>query len=421
MGNLAIYVLVFALCYILFCGLMLYFCFMADAESSEVAYLVQVALPAKIERMVSKIVGKKNMGFIDALRDRFLVFLYLFVVLGCWSVVFSYVYPSITESASVSNVHKYIGGLVFIACFGSWRLASVSSPGFVTAKTFKRYDHYAYDPFLFPPNRRCQSTNLIRIPRSKFDRIKYNRNVPRYDHFCGWVFNTIGEENYRWFLLGEIREKKLLEITFFDRKTGDSVESSWIPRRSLLGCIRISRVCMFLNCCLSRLQCQKVHLTSINQTTNENGKWSDVKRWHKAQKKKYEDAIKSGLIKPEDSTDLLPEAQEAVVDDDGDVTCTGASSATKEKPSEQALEEEYIDPGPVPKNVHDRGFTENWKEVLFPISLRKDALAFGGYSKPPRNTADNPKERKTVPPPRSTAGNPNEKKPVPPSSKRKET
>ncbi len=37
-------------------------------------------------------------------------------------------------------------------------------------------------------------------------------------------------------------------------------------------------------------------------------------------------------------------------------------------------------------NVYDKGFLENWKEVLFPMSLRKDALEKGGYSRPTRTT-----------------------------------
>jgi hypothetical protein len=242
------HLILFIIVYIFFCGFTLHLCFFADAETSDMAYLIQIAIPTKAWNQINKVVGEKNMGFIDALKDRFLIFVYLFVVLGVWTVVFWYVYPSITESSSVSNVHKYIGCVVFVACFGSWRLTSKASPGFVTAKTFKQYDHYPYDHLLFVPNRRCQSTNLIRIPRSKFDRIKYKRIVPRYDHFCGWVYNTIGGENYRWFLLfllihvvmcgygstvcmllfrGEIKEKRLLEVTFFDRSTGDEVQSNW--------------------------------------------------------------------------------------------------------------------------------------------------------------------------------------------------
>ena len=33
---------------------------------------------------------------------------------------------------------------------------------------------------------------------------------------------------------------------------------------------------------------------------------------------------------------------------------------------------DIIDPGPPPVNIYHRGFVENWKEVIFPISLRKN-------------------------------------------------
>lgn len=240
--------LLFLVSYIVFCGIILHFCFFADPENSEMAYFAQIVLPNKLWNRSHKIFGSDVMKVFEKMQDLFMVFVYFFVVLGCWTVVFYYVYPFIDESNYVSDNHKWIGYVVFVACFASWRLANKSKPGFITPQTFRRYDHYPYDDIVFPRGRRCQSTNIIRIPRSKFDRIKYKANIPRYDHFCGWVFNTIGEENYRWFLLflvvhvvmctygfvicfllfrGEIREKKLLELTFFDRKTGESVESSW--------------------------------------------------------------------------------------------------------------------------------------------------------------------------------------------------
>ena len=240
--------LVLVLTYIVICGFILYFCVFADPEISDVAYLVQVALPNKVRSSLTKAVGEKKMNVLQSILDYSMVFLYLVVVLGCWSVVFWYIYPWITDSPRVSNIHKVLGYFVFVACIGSWVLAHKSSPGIITARTFKKYDHYPYDNLLFLPNKRCGTTNLIRIPRSKFDRYKYNQNVPRYDHFCGWVYNTIGENNYRWFLLflvvhvlmcaygsavtitlfySEIKDKKLLELTFFDRATGDHIQSNW--------------------------------------------------------------------------------------------------------------------------------------------------------------------------------------------------
>lgn len=239
--------ILFVIAYIIFCAIVLKYCIFADPESSEMAYFVQIVLPTKLWNRTHKVCGDGCMKILDKINELAMVFVYFFVVLGCWCVVFYHVYPFIEESNSVSNIHKYIGYVVFVACFGSWGLAYKSRPGFITPKTFKRYDHYPYDAMLFPPGRRCQTTNIIRIPRSKFDRIKYKANVARYDHYCGWVCNTIGEENYRWFLLflvihvimctygsvvcfllfrGEIRDKQLLELTFFDRRTGESVPSN---------------------------------------------------------------------------------------------------------------------------------------------------------------------------------------------------
>ena len=126
-----------------------------------------------LERLQKRI-GESAEAFVKPIKDfiweQDLVFAYFFVVLGCWTVVFFYIYPWISLSSHVSNVHKYIGYAVFVSCFGSWRLANTSKPGFITATSFKRFDHFPYDNFIFLQNRRCQTTNLIRIPRSKCKR-----------------------------------------------------------------------------------------------------------------------------------------------------------------------------------------------------------------------------------------------------------
>lgn len=76
-----------------------------------------------------------------------------------------------------------------------------TNPGIITKTNIQRYDHFPYDHLLFTPDRICSTTGVRRLARSKYDRFKYKQNVARFDHYCGWVYNSIGEENYRFFLL----------------------------------------------------------------------------------------------------------------------------------------------------------------------------------------------------------------------------
>jgi palmitoyltransferase len=251
--------------YVILCFVMMYLCMIADPSESTIAYQFQIALPNKVWNKLSQTFGKEKMNVLQHVMDRALVLVYFVVVGGSWSVVFWYLYPWLYQSPGVSNVHGVIGVLVFLACFVSWGIANSSHPGKITAASFKRYDHYPYDNLLFLPDKRCETTKLVKVPRSKFDRIKYQCIVPRYDHFCGWTYNTYGEENYRWFLLflgqhvamcfygsfvsmllfrDEIRQKKMFELTFFDRSTGETVKAGYsillqylFARRTLECCV----------------------------------------------------------------------------------------------------------------------------------------------------------------------------------------
>ena len=390
--------------YVFSCLFILYFCVIADPATSDIAYHVTIVLPNKIWLKLSHFLGEKRIRIVEAILERALVAVYLAVVLGCWTVVFWFIYPWISESPHVSNVHQYIGILVFFACFGSWRLTNTTSPGIITARSFPRYNHYPYDHLLFLPDRRCETTNLIRIARSKFDRLRYNQNVPRYDHFCGWVYNTIGEENYRWFLLfltvhvlmcfygsyviyflfrGEIIQKNLLHLTFFDRSTGETFQSNWfivvqylfVQKLWEAGALAIMFV---MGIALSGFLGYHIWLTSKNMTTNEAQKWGDIQSWHKKEMKKYKDAVKRGEIQPS-ANETTQQSGRVVELNDGDVNCTGGiatsgSGSQQPQTPAQAPEPRIIDPGPMPKNIYDRGFVENWKEVLFPISLRKENI-----------------------------------------------
>ena len=153
----------------------------------------------------------------------------------------------VAKSEHVSNLHMYIGVIVFLACMASFRQASNASPGIITSRTIAKHDHFPYDNLLFPPDRVCPTVGIRKLARSKYDRFSQN-HVARFDHYCGWLRNPIGEENYRFFLLflivhvvsclygtvvlsflfyGEVLDKKLLEATFFNPTTGEEFTANW--------------------------------------------------------------------------------------------------------------------------------------------------------------------------------------------------
>jgi hypothetical protein len=359
-------------CFVIF----IYVCIIADTETSQLARYVNETLPDRVWSWLSKRVSKRTLYFVQFFSDRFLLLIYCTVVYGAWSILFWLIYPWISHSNAVSNVHKAIGYAVFATCVTSWRLATSTSPGIITARTLERYDHFPYDNLLFDENRKCQTTGIPKIARSKFDRHKYNANVARFDHFCGWVHNTIGEENYRFFLLfllvhfgmctygalvvwwlfvGEVQEKKLLELVYVDRFTGEEVPASkfivaqylfnrYLWEAGLFMLMAVMAVALFF------FLMYHVYLTSYGMTTNESYKWGYINTWYKRELRRYKDAAKnSGRV-----SERLESSDEPRSD--------------HKRPRDAAQH-----PGPPPVNIYDRGFIENWNEVVFPISLRRSS------------------------------------------------
>ena len=140
-----------------------YTCMIADPEKSPMARQITQQLPRLFWATLRRIVGQRISGVLDACADYFLVLVYLIIVLGCWSIMFTYGYDLITISKHISNVNKYIGYLTFGACISSWRYAS-TSPGIITARTMAKFDHYPYDDLLFT-ERLCPTLKIRKLAR----------------------------------------------------------------------------------------------------------------------------------------------------------------------------------------------------------------------------------------------------------------
>ena len=372
-----------------------YFCMIADPDESKIAEFLSETLPKRTWNLLERFVDQRSLSIIGFLSDRILLLIYCTVVFGSWGVIFLYVYPWILSQSYVSHSHTIVGYFVFAACFFSWRYASNSSPGIITASNIHLYDKYPYDNLLFVANKTCPTRKIRKVARSKFDRHKYNENVARFDHFCGWIHNTVGAENYRWFLLflfvhvcmcaygtfvlsslflGVVIEERLLEVTFFNRATGEEIRADkWIISQYLFAHHTAESAVLILMLVMSVglaiFLGYHLGLTCKNMTTNESHKWGEVHRWYDKELKRYKDAVKKGSPVYDASKSSQPKVS------DGDVTCTPQLSSSKESIPKETEKKEIpedlpFDPGPRPTNIYNRGLVENWKEVLFPLSLR---------------------------------------------------
>ncbi|CAB9508468.1 Probable palmitoyltransferase ZDHHC4 [Seminavis robusta] len=211
---------------------------------------------------------------------------YLTTFYVCWAVIFSRAYPLIHNSQHVSNYHMAVGYVIFASCVASWIGAKTVGPGSITAETIWKYDNYSYDGILYrATNNTCPTLKIRKLARSKYDRFSQT-HVPRFDHYCGWLGNTIGEENYRYFLAfamihavlftyGAIILLHLLWTSApHSPNTMDKLVASFWSVDIRVAAVAL--VCFVLACPV--LEYTRFHLTLVKrgQTTNEHYKWKEI-------------------------------------------------------------------------------------------------------------------------------------------------
>lgn len=290
---------------------------------------------------------------------------YLLFILGGWISVFTKVYPIIRQSNELSNVHIQVGYAVFAACIVSWRYASLISPGIITPDNMWKYDNYHYDDILHVEEEKfsdvpgndgeCSMATTTIHPQRKLARSKYDRysqtTVSRFDHYCGWLRQPIGEENYRVFL-------SFVSIHAFMCAYGTYVIATLVMegpvngrargrRQGILGILlndkTLTTIGLFLcSAAVPLIGFFGFHLYLVcrGMTTNEYHKWELIRSRHEAAQKKYE----------------------------------SRNHIANQRSNEEGSQfEDILDPGPMPSNSYDLGVVGNVCEVLFPRSIKKEA------------------------------------------------
>lgn len=341
-------------------------------------------------RGAAQLLGQKRLARLSQLLEHAFQLAYLVAVLGSWCVMFAYGYPQIEASNFLHSHHRYAGYVLFALSLGSWHYACYVGPGTVTARTMPLFDHYDYDNVLYA-DRLCPTLQIRKIARSKYDRAT-GRHVPRFDHFCGWLNQAVGERNYRWFLLflaihvgmccygtwamatvlyGEVIEKQLLRATFFNAATGEEVPASrsivfhylFARHFQICGVLLLMSVMAVM---LGLFLAFHLYITSRNMTTNEFFKWRSVRHWHKTERRKHQQALKEGKTGAKSSAGTVSEQVP-----DGDVGCMGP--AISDSSPQVIADDEVVDPGPMPRNIYDKGIIQNFVEVLYPLSFSDEA------------------------------------------------
>ena len=131
---------------------------------------------------------------------RFFQMIALSLLLGGWIISIFCLLPIVTSTPGISSIHIFIINFGFFTSLATFKLACTVEAGTITELTMLKFDNYAYDNVLFVPDRICPTAKIRKLARSKYCRMS-QRHVPRFDHYCIWLNQAVGEENHRYFYM----------------------------------------------------------------------------------------------------------------------------------------------------------------------------------------------------------------------------
>ncbi|KAJ6248900.1 palmitoyltransferase swf1 [Anaeramoeba flamelloides] len=378
--------------------------FLGDAHE-----FITSTLWTKLRNLITRVCGEsagKGLGSIgDYLfysRNPLILIFYLAILFGGMAVFFLYVWPHLEETPTLHPIHLVLIPLCLLFVFSTFLASALTDPGKVTKGNLDRYlKLYPYDYQLFYPYE-CYTCKFAKPARSKHCRI-LKCCIAKYDHYCAWLMNSIGEKNYRWFLLylysnflmcvyGTWIIYKILEHqvdasgmftnTYYDQ-AGNVVQIGYpYMIRWLLEYFRIpiglSMMTFLMSIVVFCFICYHLYLISKNITTNESSKFS-VLKYYITQKKLEIDNYQKALQSVNQSKNV-PKKR------------SNKKKSSKKKQNQKKKLKNYqknrnelkklkkpiitpmdkivlkLDPENL-KSFYNKGFWTNLKQVFFPISI----------------------------------------------------
>ena len=158
--------------------------------------------------VLKKIVGRAAGERVEAALGEFfdrpnpaMQLVYASLVMGGYWVFCVHAYDLIggDGEGALSTWHRRAIPVAMLISIASWLATCWSDPGTVDARTLDAHlAAYPFDNVLYSP-KLCPTLKVTCPARSKYCRVT-RRRVGKFDHFCGWMNNAIGENNLRYFV-----------------------------------------------------------------------------------------------------------------------------------------------------------------------------------------------------------------------------